>query len=128
MRLPWLSIISRHCQFLWRNKCFPRLRRASGLSRTRFGIQCEPTERLDDVVSPLRRRKWDPPVTTKSKLDDLPRSTICTLCGLALAALARKKHVQINCENFSSFSVNSRTFINGTLESLRDHRRSWKSR
>lgn len=27
-------------------------------------------ERLDYVVSPLRRRKGDPPVTPKSKLDE----------------------------------------------------------
>jgi hypothetical protein len=40
------------------------------LSRTRFGVQYHPTERLDCVVSPLRRRKWDPPVTPKSKLDE----------------------------------------------------------
>ena len=32
------------------------------LSGTSFcGGQCEPTERLDYVVSPLRRRKWDSP-------------------------------------------------------------------
>ena len=41
-----------------------------GLSRTTSGVQCEPTERLDYVVSPLRRQKWDPPVTPKSKLDE----------------------------------------------------------
>jgi len=28
---------------------------------TVLGVQCEPTERLDYVASPLRRRKWDPP-------------------------------------------------------------------
>ena len=44
--------------------------KATGLSGTRFGVQCEPTERLDYVVSPLRRRKRDPPVTPKSKLDE----------------------------------------------------------
>ena len=43
---------------------------ASGLSRIRFGVQREPTERLDYVVSPLRRRKLDPSATHKSKLDE----------------------------------------------------------
>ena len=51
----------------------------SGLSRTRYGVQCEPTERLDYVVSPLRRRKRDPPVTPKSKLAEplVPSGSHC---------------------------------------------------
>ena len=41
-----------------------------GLSCTGFGVQCEPTERLAYVVSPLRRRKKDSPVILRSKLDE----------------------------------------------------------
>ena len=44
--------------------------RSSVLSRTGFGGQCEPTERLDYVASPLRRRTADPPLTLTAKLDE----------------------------------------------------------